>query len=81
VVCESKLSKRVEIWGLNGAWKDVDKVHGRLCKKLMALTICATNGFAEMELGRGSKTCNDMGPRVKWIMCLDIEGPVKRSWE
>jgi hypothetical protein len=27
MVCESKIMNGIEIWGLNGAWKEVDKVH------------------------------------------------------
>ena len=33
MVCESKIMYGIEIWGLNGAWKEVDKVHSIFCKK------------------------------------------------
>jgi hypothetical protein len=44
----------IEIWGLNGAWKEVDNVHSRFCKKIIGIPNCTVNGFAEMELGRES---------------------------
>jgi hypothetical protein len=27
IVCESKIMCGIEVWGLNGAWKEVDKIH------------------------------------------------------
>ena len=36
----------------NEAWKEMDKVYGNFCKKLLGVPSCATNGFAEMELSR-----------------------------
>jgi hypothetical protein len=27
MACESNIMYGIEIWGLNGAWKEVDKVH------------------------------------------------------
>jgi hypothetical protein len=33
MVCESKIMYGIEVWGLNGAWKKVDKVHRIFCKK------------------------------------------------
>jgi len=40
------------VWSLSEAWKELDKVHRRFCKKLMGIPNCAVNGLAEMELGR-----------------------------
>jgi hypothetical protein len=33
MVCKSKIMYGIEIWGLDGAWKEVDKVHSVFCKK------------------------------------------------
>jgi hypothetical protein len=41
--------------GLSDAWKELDKVHGRFCKKLTGIPNYAANGYAEMELGRESR--------------------------
>jgi hypothetical protein len=32
MVCELQIMFSIEIWGLNGAWKEVDKVHSVFCK-------------------------------------------------
>jgi hypothetical protein len=45
---------------------------------------CAANGFAEMELGRGNRRGKCIGQILKywyWIMCLDIEEPIKQCSE
>jgi hypothetical protein len=34
MVCESKIMYGIETWGLNGAWKEVDKVHSIFCKNV-----------------------------------------------
>jgi hypothetical protein len=34
---------------LSATWKELRKVHGRICKKLPN---CAASGFAEMGVGR-----------------------------
>jgi hypothetical protein len=42
----------------------------------MGITNCVANGFADMELGRGSKRGKCIGQIVKYwyqIICLDIE--------
>jgi hypothetical protein len=31
----------IEIWGLNGAWKEVDKVYSRFCKKIIDKRNCS----------------------------------------
>jgi hypothetical protein len=33
MVCESRMMYGVEIWGVEEAWKQSDKIHGRMCKK------------------------------------------------
>lgn len=55
MVRESRVMCGIEVWGLNEAWKEIDKVHSRFCKQLIGIPNCAANGFAEMELGRESR--------------------------
>jgi hypothetical protein len=55
MVCESKIMYGIEVWGLNGAWKEAEKIHSIFCKKIIGIPNCAANGFAEMELGRESR--------------------------
>jgi hypothetical protein len=44
-----------EVWGLEEAWKEIDKIHGRFCKKLLQVPRTTANGVAELEFGRNSK--------------------------
>jgi hypothetical protein len=37
------------------AWKEIDKIHDRACKKILGVPRCAANGAAEIELGRDRK--------------------------
>jgi hypothetical protein len=37
MVCESEITYGIEIWGLNGAWKEVNKVCSRFCKKMIGI--------------------------------------------
>jgi hypothetical protein len=54
-VCESKMMYGAEIWGLDEGWKEIDIIHGGLCKKILGITRFAANGVAEIELGRDSR--------------------------
>jgi hypothetical protein len=44
ILSESKVMYCAELWGLDEAWKEIDKVHGRFCKKLLRFPRCAANG-------------------------------------
>jgi hypothetical protein len=55
MVCESKIIYGIEMWGLNGAWEEADKVPSRFCKKVIGIPNCTESGFAEMELARVSR--------------------------
>jgi hypothetical protein len=33
MVCESRMMYRVEIWGVEEGWKEIDKIRGKMCKK------------------------------------------------
>ena len=55
IVYESQIMCGIEIWVLNGARKEIDKVYCNFCKKIIGIPNCAVNGFAEMELGRESR--------------------------
>jgi hypothetical protein len=53
MLCESRVMHGVELWGSDEAWKEVDRLHGRCCKKILGLPRCAANGMAEMEERKG----------------------------
>jgi hypothetical protein len=54
-LCESGIMYGVELWGLDEAWKEVDRIHGRFCKKIFGVPRCVASDMAEMELGRNSR--------------------------
>jgi hypothetical protein len=83
-LCESRIMHGIELRGLDEAWKDVDRIHGRFCKKILRLPRCAANGVAEMELGRYSGRGKAMWLAVKYwqrIMHMDIRDPVRQCYE
>jgi hypothetical protein len=45
MVCESRLMYGAEIWGLDEGWKEIDIIHGRLCKKLLGMPRFAAKGL------------------------------------
>jgi hypothetical protein len=55
MVSESSMMYGIELWGVYDAWKEIDKIHGRFCKKILEVTRCAANGAAEIELVRDSR--------------------------
>jgi hypothetical protein len=52
---ESSMMYGIELWGENDAWKEIDKIHGRFCKKILRVPRCAANGAAEVYRGRDSR--------------------------
>jgi hypothetical protein len=54
-LCESRIMYGVEVWRLDEAWKEVDRIQERFCKKILGLSRCAANDVAEMELGGDSR--------------------------
>jgi hypothetical protein len=45
----------VEIWGLEGGWKEIEKVHEMFCKRIFGVPSTAANGACVRELGRTDK--------------------------
>jgi hypothetical protein len=79
-LCESRIMYGVELWVLDRAWKEADRIHGRFCKKILGLPRCTDNGVAEMELGRDSRRGKAMWLAVKYrqrIMLIDIRDLVR----
>jgi hypothetical protein len=79
-LCESRIMYGVELWGLDEAWKEVDRIHGRFCKKILDLPRCAANGITEMELGRDGRRGKAMWVAVKFwqrTMHMDIQDSIR----
>jgi hypothetical protein len=49
---ESRLMTGVEIWGLEGGWEEIEKVHEMFCKRIFGVPSTAANGACVRELGR-----------------------------
>jgi hypothetical protein len=83
-LCESRIVYGVELWGLDEAWKEVERIHGRFCKKILRLPRCVANGMAEMEVGRHSRRGKAMWLAVQYwkrIMHMDIQDPDRHCYE
>jgi hypothetical protein len=73
MVCESKITYGIEVWGLSDVWKEKDKFHSRFCKKSMGTPNCAANGLAQMELGRENKEVQETDCKILVIgLCVWI---------
>jgi hypothetical protein len=84
MVCKSKIMYGIEIGGLNGARKEVDKVHSIFCKKIIGIPNCTANGFVEIELGRESRRSKCLGRILKYwysVTFLQKEEPIKQCYE
>jgi hypothetical protein len=66
MVRESKITYEIEVRRLDEAQKELDKVHTRVCKKVMDILSCAASGFAEMELGRQTVRLAHIGHVIKY---------------
>lgn len=45
----------VEMWDLEGGWKDIDSIHGRFCKTILRTLRSAAYQMGELKLGRDSR--------------------------
>jgi hypothetical protein len=74
MVCELRLMYEAEIWGLDEGWKEIDIIHGRLCKKILGIPRFAANWVAEVELGRDSRGGNVLCCAVEyWLRTLQMD--------
>lgn len=56
----------IEVWRLDKAWKELDKICSRFCKKVINMLNCAAGGFVEMELCTESRSHRCVGQIVKY---------------
>jgi hypothetical protein len=83
-LCESRIMYSVELWGLDEAWEEVDRIHGRFFKKILGLPRCAENGMADTELGRDIRRTEAVWLAVKYwqrIMHMGVQDPVRQCYE
>jgi hypothetical protein len=37
MLCESRMMYGIEMWGLEGGWKQIDNIHSRFCKVTLGM--------------------------------------------
>jgi hypothetical protein len=84
MISESSMMYGIELWGVYDAWKEIDKIHGRFCKKILGVPRCAANGAAEIELGRDNRRGKTMSLTLKYwqrILRMDNQELVKKCYD
>jgi hypothetical protein len=83
-MCESRMIYGIEMWGLEGGWKQIDNIHSRFCKVTLGMPRSAANNAAELELGKVSRRGNVLNRITKyWLRLLDMDSSelVKMCYE
>jgi hypothetical protein len=74
MLCESRMMYCIEMWDLEGGWKQIDKIHSRFCKVILGMPRSAANNVAELELGRVSRRGKVLNRIVKyWLRLLGMD--------
>jgi hypothetical protein len=84
MISESSMMYGIELWGVYDAWKEIDKIHGRFCKKIFGVPRCAANGAEEIELGGDSRRGETMRLTLKYwqiILRMDNQELVKKCYD
>jgi hypothetical protein len=63
-----------EVWGLDGGWKEIDRIHRRICKKILVFPTFLANIVAEVELERGSRRGMVLCRSVKYWVSSVTQG-------
>jgi hypothetical protein len=73
MVREARLMYGAETWGLDEGRKEIDIIHGRVCKKILGIPRFAATVVAVLELGRDSR-------RGK-VLCLAVQRTLQMGKE
>jgi hypothetical protein len=66
MLSECRTMYGIEMWGLDGGWKEIDKIHSRFCKMILGVLRFATNNIAELELGRDGRRGTVLSTNAKY---------------
>jgi hypothetical protein len=55
MLIEYRTMYSIKMWGLDGGWEEIDKIHSRFCKIILGVPRFVANNVAELELGRDSR--------------------------
>jgi hypothetical protein len=80
MLSESRTMYCIEMLGLDGEWKYIDKIHSRLCKLILGAPRFAANSVAELELGRDNRRGKVLSTVAKyWLRLLRMDSLEVRS--
>jgi phosphorylcholine metabolism protein LicD len=84
MMSETSMMYDIELWGVYDAWKEIDKIHGKFCKKILGAPRCTANGAAAIELGRDSRRGKTMSLTLKYwqrILRMANQELVKKCYD
>jgi hypothetical protein len=64
MVCESKIMYEIEVWRLDEAWEEIDKIHSRFGKKLLDILSYAVHGFADISMSEQERKGHRMDCKI-----------------
>jgi hypothetical protein len=71
MLSESRTMYGIEMWGPEGEWKEIDKIHSRFCEILLGMPRSAANNMAELEFGRHNRRGRVLSTTEKyWLRLL-----------
>jgi hypothetical protein len=74
MLCESRMMYGVEMWGLEGGRKQIDRIHSKFCKVTLGMPRSAANNAAELELGSVSRRGKVLNRITKfWLRLLGMD--------
>jgi hypothetical protein len=60
--------------GFEEGWKEIDRIQGGFCRKVLKIPRCTANVVAELELGWDSRRGRILGMAVKyWLRMLSMD--------
>jgi hypothetical protein len=71
-------------WGVEEGMKEIDKIHGRICKKILGILRSAANGVTELKLGRDRRRGKVMSTLVRYsqkILQMDKDDLVRVCYD
>jgi hypothetical protein len=64
----------IEMWGLEGGWKEIDKIHRRFCKITLGMPRYAGNNVTGLELGWDSRRGKVLSTIAKYWVTFITHG-------
>jgi hypothetical protein len=79
ILSESRKMIGIEMWGLQGGWKEIYKIH-RFCKIMLGMPRSAADNMTELELRRDSRRGKVLSTIAKyWPRLLGMDSGNSKS--